>query len=144
MWNTTAGSFGKELFHNMKTESKSALFRMMAVCMLSFFLTGCADTPWPNWLSGEPDQKTLYENRTIPAAPQTSSDTPWPNLADVPPRRTDFSPSAERQDDVHVMTQDFGEATTIKKEVDSAPPPDLLPLPPPSVIGAPTAPKEGK
>jgi hypothetical protein len=51
------------------------------------FLSGCADTEWPKWISGEPtrDELNAYQG-PIPMPALDTADKPYPNLADVPKR----------------------------------------------------------
>lgn len=50
-------------------------------------LTSCADTPWPQWITGEPTREQLdaYQG-PIPMPNPNSDGKEWPNLADVPKR----------------------------------------------------------
>lgn len=65
----------------------------MRLCLPIFFgfvlllLSACADTEWPQWLSGEPSKEQLDAYKGPISMPsQDSSGKPWPNLADVPER----------------------------------------------------------
>ncbi len=50
-------------------------------------LPACADTEWPQWLSGEPPREELDAYKgPIPMPNPGSEGKTWPNLADVPQR----------------------------------------------------------
>ncbi len=50
-------------------------------------LTSCADTEWPQWISGEPTKEQLNAYKgPIPMPDGKTDGKSWPNLADVPAR----------------------------------------------------------
>mgnify|MGYP003387503019 FL=1 len=50
-------------------------------------LSACADTEWPQWISGEPTKEQLDAYKgPIKMPKQQVSGKEWPNLADVPDR----------------------------------------------------------
>ena len=60
----------------------SILFSFMLL-----LLPACADTEWPQWLSGEPTREELDAYKgPIPMPNPDSEGKTWPNLADVPNR----------------------------------------------------------
>lgn len=73
------------------------LFRavMVAICLVG--LVGCADTHWPEWLTGEPtpEEKSYQGKLAEDFLPRM--ETQWPNLADVPSRAVPTVSLAERQ-----------------------------------------------
>ncbi len=72
----------------MKNESKSAGKR--AIVCLCLVLGGCADTPWPSWLTGEPDEAILSAPRVV-ARPSDTQEKPWPLLGEIPADKPKFS-----------------------------------------------------
>ncbi len=55
--------------------------------MLLLFLAACADTEWPQWISGEPTKEQLDAYKgPIPMPDSKTEGKSWPNLADVPAR----------------------------------------------------------
>lgn len=60
----------------------SILFSFMLL-----LLSACADTQWPQWLSGEPTREQLDAYKgPIPMPNPDTQGKVWPNLADVPAR----------------------------------------------------------
>lgn len=50
-------------------------------------LAACADTEWPQWISGEPTKEQLDAYKgPIPMPDNKTEGKSWPNLADVPAR----------------------------------------------------------
>ncbi len=75
----------------MKRKKKSALKRMAThLFLLSFFLGGCADTKWPGWLTGEPDEDVLNAPRALTRL-SSEEKRGWPSLGDVPSEKPKFS-----------------------------------------------------
>lgn len=87
----------------MKSESKSAAKRL-AVCLF-LSLAGCADTPWPSWLTGEPDEAVLSSPRAVKRAAK-AEEKPWPVLGDVPTAKPVFSPTADLAREAEDMQSD--------------------------------------
>ncbi len=50
-------------------------------------VSACADTQWPQWISGEPTREQLDDHKGLIPMPDTDPrGKSWPNLADVPER----------------------------------------------------------
>lgn len=78
----------------MKREKKIILCLCVAAPL---FLSSCADTEWPKWISGEPTRAELESYQgPIAMPPLDTSDKPYPNLADVPERPKIATTPAER------------------------------------------------
>lgn len=55
--------------------------------VMLLLLTACADTEWPQWISGEPTKEQLDAYKgPIPMPDGKTDGKSWPNLADVPQR----------------------------------------------------------
>lgn len=69
-------------------------------------LSSCADTEWPQWISGEPTKQQLdaYKGPIEMPNPSTEGKT-WPNLADVPERPKIILPEAEKDALVSEMNE---------------------------------------
>ncbi len=101
-----------------------------ARCILVLFLLvlgGCADTPWPSWLTGEPDESVLNAPRVVETPPATG-ERDWPNLASVPEKPDNYSSEARRRKLIKKLTAQRRKAEEIKERADETPmPPTLSP-----------------
>ena len=103
---------------------KSAIFcAAQILCLLS--LASCADTKWPTWVTGEPDESVTNAPRLVGTAPSHDLKK-WRNLADVPAKPTDFSTVEARGTIIHDMTDDKNEAEALRQRVASEPQPTPL------------------
>jgi len=91
-------------------------------------LAGCADTAWPTWLTGEPDETILHAPRVV-GTPSGRNDETWPNLGNVPSKPKDFSVETERQKQIRKLEKARAEAEAIKERVDQTPMPPTLASP---------------
>lgn len=66
-------------------------------CFMLLLVCACADTEWPQWLSGEPTRAELdaYKGPIPMPNPDTTGKT-WPNLADVPNRPNIILPDEKK------------------------------------------------
>jgi hypothetical protein len=108
---------------------KSACFSCLVAILCLLLLAGCADTPWPSWLTGEPGENVLNAPRVV-GTPPSLHDKSFPNLATVPNKPDDFSTIAERREKIRKMTADREQAQTIRERIESEPPP-APDIPPP-------------
>jgi hypothetical protein len=97
---------------------KSANLLTIIALLVPLLLSGCADTQWPSWLTGEPDASVVNAPRAV-GVPPSQHDTSYPNLATVPSRPTDFSSKADRQEMISIMEEDKEEAQRIKEKLDT-------------------------
>jgi hypothetical protein len=102
---------------NAKSALKSACFPVFLVLLL---LTGCADTPFPSWLTGEPSESVLSAPRVV-GTPPSVKDSSFPNLATVPSKPKDFSTTAKRNENIEEMTSDRFKAQAAKARLENAP-----------------------
>jgi hypothetical protein len=66
---------------------RNTTLTILLVCAAAGFLSGCADTDMPRWLTGEPPRAEIESYQgPIAMPPVTVEEKSWPNLADVPPR----------------------------------------------------------
>ena len=87
----------------------------MAITML--LLGGCANTPWPKWITGEPTVEELAVYQGPIEMPSTNTQGKnYPNLADVPERPTLFSSAQQSQDTVNELQAKNEEAQKILEE----------------------------
>jgi hypothetical protein len=71
----------------MLQERKASRIRLTLLLLGLAGLCACADTEWPQWISGEPTKAELSAYKGPIAMPAVDTENkPWPNLADVPPR----------------------------------------------------------
>lgn len=98
-----SGEERRGFVHNMKSESKSAGKR--AIVFLCLLLGGCADTPWPSWLTGEPDDAVLYAPRAV-TRPSDTQEKPWPLLGEIPADKPEFSKTADLIEKAEEMQSD--------------------------------------
>ncbi|MDD5586933.1 MAG: hypothetical protein PHY92_08270 [Alphaproteobacteria bacterium] len=108
---------------------KSAPFFAFLAILCLLLPAGCADTKWPTWFTGEPDESVLSAPRAV-RAPPSLHDKSWPNLATVPGKPDDFTPLSEREEQIRKMERDREEARNIQEMIESEPVPE--PPPPPS------------
>jgi hypothetical protein len=101
---------------------KSACFSGFLAILCLLLLAGCADTTWPSWLTGEPDESVLNTPRVV-GTPPSLHDKSFPNLATVPNKPDDFSPLSERQEKIRKMTSDREQSQAIRKRIESEPSP---------------------
>ncbi len=87
----------------MKNESKSAP-KSVSICFF-LLLTSCADTPWPSWLTGEPDQAVLSSPRVV-ARPSDTQEKPWPLLGEIPADKPKFSKTSDLAEKAEDMQSD--------------------------------------
>lgn len=86
--------------------------------MLSALVLGaCADIDLPSWASGEPPiaQGTNLRPDYVRRDPEHAA---WPNLATVPPKPTQITPPAQRQ---QTMREMMSESRLAPPPVDIAP-----------------------
>lgn len=111
----------------MKRWLKSANFVVVAlICLL--VLSGCADTAWPTWITGEPDDSVLNAPRIV-GKPESLNDNTWPNLANIPPKPNDVTTPDEGKKQIQQMNADKAEAYKIRKSLATSPPIITAPLP---------------
>lgn len=89
----------------------------IVVMVFLLSLSACADTKWPTWITGEPDDSVINAPRIVRDAPSQDEQT-WPSLASVPPRPKDFSTTNFRKNEVMKMQDDTIDANRIKQEVE--------------------------
>ncbi len=72
-------------------------FLPILLSVMLLLLPACADTEWPQWISGEPTKEQLdaYKGPIEMPNPSTEGKT-WPNLADVPERPKIILPETEK------------------------------------------------
>ena len=125
----------------MKHLPKSAPILTIISVLSLLLLTGCAETKWPSWLTGEPDDSVLNAPRVV-GAPPSLHDTSWPNLASVPEKPKDFSTSAARRAHIKQLNTDKTEAQEAKDRLENEPMPSTLPpsptLAPPQTLVPPS------
>jgi hypothetical protein len=92
------------------------LARIAAILLIPCVLAGCADSKWPTWITGEPDESVLNAPRAV-AAPEGQTVPGWPRLASVPGRPKPFSTSGERRKTVERMTGEKTEAEVIRQGI---------------------------
>lgn len=93
-------------FPNMKRNSKASTKSRIALVGLFFFLlSGCADTKWPTWISGEPSESVLRAPRAV-TRPAKQKDKAWPRLGDVPTNKPDFSDPLDMRDEEEALQSD--------------------------------------
>ena len=109
----------------MTNRLKSVFF-----CSAQFFcllaLTACADTPWPEWITGEPDNTVLNAPHRVGEAPSKDLQE-WPNLASVPAKPKNFSTLNERQAMIKQMMTDKAEAEALRQQIANEPQPTPIP-----------------
>ncbi|NDE89914.1 MAG: hypothetical protein EB059_02055 [Alphaproteobacteria bacterium] len=67
------------------------------LCVLLLALAACADTEWPQWISGEPTREQLDAYKGPIAMPNPKAEgKAWPNLADVPARPAVILPDDQK------------------------------------------------
>jgi hypothetical protein len=83
-------------------------FRQIALLAPLLLLSGCADTPWPTWITGEPPQSVIEDtSKRSPIIPRAKgAEKTWPNLATVPPRPTGYTPLGARQETIKDLSAD--------------------------------------
>lgn len=119
----------------MKRGSKSAAKRINPFLFLGLFLLGgCADTPWPTWITGEPGQDILNAPRAVerPAKPAALS---WPNLGDVPQEKPKFSEPLALKDEAELLKSEQLKAQAAKERIQD------IPLPKPTESAPTVAPE---
>lgn len=90
----------------MKLNTKSASKRTsLPFCALFFLLTGCADTPWPTWITGEPESSVINAPRAV-ARPTKDKEAAWPLLGDVPQGKPQFSKPSTLVDEAEALHSD--------------------------------------
>lgn len=110
----------------MKRELKSASKRIKPFLFLALFsLGGCADTPWPSWITGEPDEAVLNAPRAV-MRPQSPAAKDWPSLADVPNKKPKFSDVLELQDQAERLRSDQLKAQVDKERIQNISIPEPL------------------
>lgn len=102
--------------------------RICTAAFLVFGLSSCAETEWPQWLSGEPSKAELDSYSGPLVMPATSAEEKeWPNLADVPPRPTRTMPAREVEAIKTELKTKNAEGQTVienfQKEMAPPPPP---------------------
>ncbi len=97
-----------------KTKSAEIRTSLMIFCLMA--LTGCADSKWVSWLTGEPGDSVLNVPQAV-GAPPSQNETGWPNLASVPPKPKDFSTPAFRRTTIRQMNAAKTEAEAIRQRV---------------------------
>jgi len=110
----------------MKHLPKSAPILTIISVLSLLLLAGCADTKWPSWLTGEPDDRVLNAPRVV-GAPPSLHDTAWPNLASVPEKPKDFSTFADRKVQIKQLSTDKTESQEAKERIENEPLPQPLP-----------------
>lgn len=94
----------------MKRESKSARNRKLGIFfLLSVTVAACADTKFPSWMTGEPDESVLSAPRVV-VAPKNPGDKAWPNLAEVPNQKPKFSSVADRESKINALNSENAKA----------------------------------
>jgi len=111
---------------NQKSASKSRLrvegaFSCLRIASFALLCTlaSCADTPWPTWLTGEPDPSVLDGPRPVARPAANASDAAWPVLGNVPPRPKDFSPTKDRDAKIDHLARAKADADLSKERVTS-------------------------
>lgn len=104
----------------MKHPLKAAYLLTIILSLVSLLLSGCADTPWPTWLTGEPDDAVLNAPRVVGRPPSAGVKT-YPNLATVPEKPKDFSPRTDRQKAIGTMEEEKQEAQEARERLDALP-----------------------
>lgn len=102
---------------NAKRALKTASFPVFLGLLL---LAGCADTSWPSWLTGEPNDRVLHAPRAI-GTPAGLKNKTFPNLATVPPKPADFSTAEERNRAIEEMNSDRLKADAAKARLEDTP-----------------------
>jgi hypothetical protein len=97
----------------MKPESKSALFYACLAFLGFGLLSGCADTKWPTWLTGEPDESVLNAPRPV-GKPENKNDESYPLLSSVPEKPKDFSTIPQREKEISRLSREKAEADQIR------------------------------
>jgi hypothetical protein len=120
----------------MKRPSKSAPILTIISVFCLLLQAGCAQTKWPTWLTGEPDDSVLNAPRIV-GTPPSHNDPTWPNLGSVPDKPKDFSTYADRKQKIDQMEADKVEAEKERQRIESMPMPE--PLGPPPVLVPPAA-----
>lgn len=104
-------------------------------------LSGCADAPWPSWLTGEPDESILNAPRVV-ETPSKTGEREWPNLANVPQKPVDYSTEPKRRRLIKKLTAQKRKAEEIKKRADETPMPPTLSKPAAESVSLPVLPSE--
>ncbi len=98
----------------MKSGSKSATIRVVTVIFSLLVLGGCADSKWPSWFTGEPDDSVLNAPRLV-GKPSPQDDEEWPYLGMVPVKPKNISTPQSRAKSVKRMTTDQEAAEQIRQ-----------------------------
>jgi hypothetical protein len=83
----------------MKSKSQSSFFTCVSsallLCSILLSMTGCADTKWPTWITGEPGESVLNNPERVVGSPPVAPKDKWPNLGDMPDKPQNFVPKKE-------------------------------------------------
>ncbi len=111
----------------MKSESKAAAKQraLWGVSLFFLLLAGCAETPWPTWISGEPGAEVLQAPRAVKRAENTQG-KPWPALGDAPSEKPVFSKTNEMEEEADVLHSDRLKAEAAKERIESLSMPEPL------------------
>ena len=104
----------------MDHRTKSSTILTIMILLGSLLLTSCADTRWPTWLTGEPDESVLNAPRVV-GKPSGALDKTYPNLASVPEKPKDFSTTSERKELISTLKQDKTEAQDVRERLEALP-----------------------
>lgn len=101
-------------------------------------LSSCADTEWPQWISGEPTKEQLDAYKgPIPMPDGKTEGKSWPNLADVPQRPKVILPEQDKNALVAEMKKENAQGLAEIAAYNAANPPIVKPIAKPIVKPAP-------
>lgn len=106
--------------YNMKYPLTSALMLTLSTLFGALGLTGCADTPWPSWLTGEPDRHVLQAPRLVGRPPSVGQAT-YPSLSQVPEKPKDLPSQAQQQVLIDQLSQDRQQAQEARQRLEALP-----------------------
>lgn len=105
----------------MKRDSKSAINRNVVILFLSLVvLAGCAETRWPSWLTGEPDESVLAAPRAVTRSPGPEA-TEWPTLGSVPTKKPVFSSQTQLKKETEELASERLKAQSEMERIRNVP-----------------------
>ncbi|MDD3288079.1 MAG: hypothetical protein PHX43_03620 [Alphaproteobacteria bacterium] len=116
---------------------KSSPFRHCAFVLLlgtiTLALTSCADTKWPTFLTGEPDDSVLLAPRVVGEPPSRYGED-WPLLGNVPDAPKDFTSQKDWKKIKKKLKTSKKKSLAAKRRIDATAPvvepmetPEILP-----------------
>lgn len=110
------------------------LFLPIIFSFMLFLLSACADTEWPQWISGEPTKEEMdgYKG-PIKMPKQEVSGKEWPNLADVPSRPKIILQDAQKELLVTEMKDNNIQGLQVIDDYNKGLKPLVTPVPPKTV-----------